>query len=231
MRDAWEEFKAMTDPVAVWLENNTVSEANAWVPKSALIAAYNKSAEESGRAGLTAQAFGRAMKRARPEVGEAQRTVGGRQVKCYTGVGLKGGDDPGGGGYDADAPAGGGGATATTATTDTTDSSIVTYPGTSSKTPHKDHTNRGGGSEETNKGNGSIGSNGSDGAPTYTTVDEFFGTPPSWLPDQLKIYRENPKRHIGPLCAAVAAEVLGDGLRGDEVREEVERILEENTQS
>jgi P4 family phage/plasmid primase-like protien len=228
MRDAWEEFKAMTDPVAVWLENNTVSEANAWVPKSALIAAYNKSAEESGRAGLTAQAFGRAMKRARPEVGEAQRTVGGRQVKCYTGVGLKGGDDPGGGGYDSDAPAGGGD---TTATTDTTDYSIVTYPGMFSKTPHKDHKNRGRGSEETNKKNGSIGSNGSNGATTYTTVDEFFGTPPSWLPDQLKIYRANPKRHIGPLCAAVAAVVLGDGLRGDEVRAEVERILAEDTQS
>ena len=28
------------------------------------------------------------MKRARPEVGEAQRTVGDRQVKCYTGIGL-----------------------------------------------------------------------------------------------------------------------------------------------
>src|SRR5918995_3724387 len=96
MRDAWEEFKAMTDPIAVWLEHNTVTGANAYVAKSALIAAYNKNAEDSGRAGLTAQAFGRAIKRARPEVGEAQRTVGGRQVKCYTGLVLKGGDDPGG---------------------------------------------------------------------------------------------------------------------------------------
>ncbi len=113
MREAWDEFKAMTDPVSVWLENHTVTGPNAWVAKSALIAAYNKTAEEDGRAGLTAQAFGRAIKRARPAVGESQRTVGGRQVKCYTGVGLKSGggpDDRGGGGP------------STTATTDTTDS-------------------------------------------------------------------------------------------------------------
>jgi hypothetical protein len=32
---------------------------------------------------------------------------------------------------------------------------------------------------------------------------------------------------LGPLCTAVAAEVLGDGARGGEVREEVEKALEE----
>jgi P4 family phage/plasmid primase-like protien len=109
MREAWEEFKAMTDPVSVWLENHTVTGPNAWVAKSELIAAYNKTAEDEGRAGMTAQAFGRAIKRARPQVGESQRTVGGRQVKCYAGIGLKGG------GPDGDSPT-------TTATTDTTDS-------------------------------------------------------------------------------------------------------------
>jgi hypothetical protein len=79
-------------PLSVWLANNTVSGASTWVAKSELIAAFNKAAEDAGRAGFTSQAFGRAMKRVRPEVGEAQRTVGGRQVKCYTGIGLKGGD-------------------------------------------------------------------------------------------------------------------------------------------
>jgi hypothetical protein len=38
-------------------------------------------------------------------------------------------------------------------------------------------------------------------------------------------YREDPEKHLAPLCAAVAAVVLGDGARGDEVREEVEREL------
>jgi len=62
------------------------------------------------------------------------------------------------------------------------------------------------------------------------TVANFFASPPDWLLQQLAVYRENPKRHLEPLCATVAAVVLGDGLRGDEVREEVERILEDDTQ-
>jgi hypothetical protein len=64
-----------------------------------------------------------------------------------------------------------------------------------------------------------------------TTVAECFANPPNWLPKQLAKYRENPERHINPLCSAVAAVVLGDGARGPEVREEVERILEEDAQN
>jgi hypothetical protein len=62
------------------------------------------------------------------------------------------------------------------------------------------------------------------------TVLGLFADPPGWLPRQLEKYHEDPEKHLGPLCAAVAAVVLGDGARGDEVREEVERILEEGTQ-
>jgi hypothetical protein len=58
-----------------------------------------------------------------------------------------------------------------------------------------------------------------------TTVVELFANPPDWLPRQLKVYRENPERHFKPLCAAVAAVVLGDPGRADEVAEEVEREL------
>jgi hypothetical protein len=58
------------------------------------------------------------------------------------------------------------------------------------------------------------------------TVAEFFANPPDWLPKQLEVYRANPEKHIKPLCAAVAAALLGDGARGPEVREEVERELE-----
>jgi hypothetical protein len=57
------------------------------------------------------------------------------------------------------------------------------------------------------------------------TVVEFFANPPGWLPGQLKVYRQDPGRHLKPMCAAVAAVVLGDGARGDEVREEVEKAL------
>jgi hypothetical protein len=58
-------------------------------------------------------------------------------------------------------------------------------------------------------------------------VDGFFTNPPGWLPTQLEVYRENPEKHIKPLCTAVAAVVLGDGLRWEEVRGEVEKALEE----
>ncbi len=59
-----------------------------------------------------------------------------------------------------------------------------------------------------------------------STVAGFFANPPSWWPTSLGKYRENPALHFEPLCAAVAAEVLGDGARGGEVAEEVERELE-----
>jgi len=62
--------------------------------------------------------------------------------------------------------------------------------------------------------------------PDSSTVADLFADPPVWLVRQLKVYREDPRRHIGPLCAVVAAEVFGDGRHGDEVREEVERELE-----
>jgi hypothetical protein len=65
----------------------------------------------------------------------------------------------------------------------------------------------------------------------YPTVGALFANPPGWLISQLKVYRENPERHIDPLCKAVAAVVLDDGDRASEVQEEVERILEEDAQS
>jgi hypothetical protein len=58
-----------------------------------------------------------------------------------------------------------------------------------------------------------------------STVAGLFANPPEWLPTQLEKYRENPELHFKPLCVAVAAAVLGDGVRGEEVCEEVEREL------
>ena len=63
--------------------------------------------------------------------------------------------------------------------------------------------------------------------PDTSTVASLFADPPEWLVKQLEVYREDPDRHLRPLCATVAAVVLGDGVRGDEVREEVEKALEE----
>jgi hypothetical protein len=60
---------------------------------------------------------------------------------------------------------------------------------------------------------------------SYATVADFFSNPPDWFVSQREVYRRNPTRQLPPLCAAVAAEVLGNGLRGDEVCEAVEREL------
>jgi hypothetical protein len=66
--------------------------------------------------------------------------------------------------------------------------------------------------------------------PDTSTVAGLFAHPPEWLSRQLEVYREDPDRHLRPLCAAVAAVILGDGVRGGEVREEVEKALEETVQ-
>jgi len=56
---------------------------------------------------------------------------------------------------------------------------------------------------------------------SFPSVAELFANPPEWLTKQLKVYRENPTRHFGPLCTAVAAEVLGVDGRAEDVAEEV----------
>jgi len=66
--------------------------------------------------------------------------------------------------------------------------------------------------------------------PDTSTVAGLFADPPEWLEKQPELYREDPDRHLPSLCAAVAAELFGDGLRGDEVCEEVEKALEKDAQ-
>jgi len=233
MREAWEEFKAMTDPIAVWLENNTVADANAWVAKGLLLKAYNATCDEQGRAGLTAQAFGRSIKRARPEVGEAQRTVGGRQVKCYTGLGLKGGDDPKGGGGsdpdDGDAPEGEGTTTATTVTTDPPIVTSTTDTPQRGKTLQEQGEEEQEGPEETNKENGSNGSKGSsrgwietDEQERAQNAGEMLANPPAWLKDQLGRCRANPEGWLKPTAVAINRAVYG----ATELRPEVLVVLE-----
>lgn len=79
------------NPLSIWLANDTVGDPNAFTSKSDLLAAYNWAVTNRGQAGLTATAFGLALKRLRPEIREAQRTVAGRKkVWCYLGLGLRG---------------------------------------------------------------------------------------------------------------------------------------------
>jgi hypothetical protein len=59
------------------------------VAKADLIAAFNRNCADAGRPPLTKSAFGLAMKRARPGISEAQRTLNGKVQWVYMGTGLQ----------------------------------------------------------------------------------------------------------------------------------------------
>jgi hypothetical protein len=69
-----------------------------------------------------------------------------------------------------------------------------------------------------------------DKSPKPATVAEFFAAPPFWLSQQLEVYHQDPERHFEPLCTAVAAVILEDGLQWEEVARDVERELSQRMQ-
>lgn len=88
MKRAWEEFRQTTDPLSVWLDSMTIEDPNAMVTKKDLLISYNGDAEKNGRARMSPQLFGRALKRHRPKITDVQRVVAGRLAECYLGIGL-----------------------------------------------------------------------------------------------------------------------------------------------
>lgn len=58
------------------------------------------------------------------------------------------------------------------------------------------------------------------------TVAEFLADAPDWLLPTIRGYWKDPDRFVRSLCTSVATEVLGDGARGDEVADEVRKVLE-----
>jgi putative DNA primase/helicase len=89
MRQAWDEFRTATDPLTVWLDQHTVDLPTAMVAKGELLAAFNRYLTDSGKPPMTKMAFGLAMKRARPAISEAQRTLNSRVQWAYIGIGLE----------------------------------------------------------------------------------------------------------------------------------------------
>jgi putative DNA primase/helicase len=88
-RRTFSEFRATSDPVATFLDENVVSEAGAYVPIDELYRAYARWIHSRGRVPITKSSFGRSVRRLRPGVRDVQRTVGGRVVWCYEGIGLR----------------------------------------------------------------------------------------------------------------------------------------------
>lgn len=88
MTDAWNEFRRETDPFSTWLDAHVMDRPDSFVPKRELVDAYAAYCSEHKRTPLTTTAFGLALKRLRPRVEEAQRTVEGKQ-KTWVYMGLR----------------------------------------------------------------------------------------------------------------------------------------------
>jgi putative DNA primase/helicase len=90
MRAAWSDLRQATDPLSVFLDTHVLTAPAALVAKAELLAAYNEDARQHGRPLASAVALGMAVKRAWPDVPEAQRTIAGRQNQwAWIGLGLK----------------------------------------------------------------------------------------------------------------------------------------------
>jgi len=93
-RAALDEFRETTDPMAVWLDQNTVERSDAIVAKDAVRRAYSQVCQENGRPIMTDVQFTGALKRLRPKVEPSRRTVDGKKVLVFLGLGMVTQDQP-----------------------------------------------------------------------------------------------------------------------------------------
>jgi P4 family phage/plasmid primase-like protien len=91
-REALQEFISTTDPLAVYLDSNTLEKPGAVLPKERLRSAYGQVCQEAGRPVLGEVQFTSALRRLRPKVQVAQRRVDGRPTRVFIGLGFVTGD-------------------------------------------------------------------------------------------------------------------------------------------
>ncbi len=89
MREASSEFRAVTDPLAVWLDRDTVADPHAVTPKQDLLRSFNAFCDRTGRPPMMDRAFGKALKRLRPDLHDSQRMVGGSKTHVWVGIGIR----------------------------------------------------------------------------------------------------------------------------------------------
>ena len=82
------EFREMTDPLAVWLDCATVLRSGECVSRKDLLIAYNAHAVSAGRPLMSQKAFCEAVRRLRPMVKDAQRTVRGTMQRVFLGLAI-----------------------------------------------------------------------------------------------------------------------------------------------
>ena len=83
------EFREMTDPLAAWLDRCTVVNSDGLVTRKDLTIVYNATAEATGRPPMTSKAFCAAVRRLRPTVKDAQRTIRGEVKDVFLGLTLR----------------------------------------------------------------------------------------------------------------------------------------------
>lgn len=86
---AREQFRATTDPVSVWIDQSTVSAPGGHVAKGRLLEEFNAHAIGEGRPTMTAQKFGRALRRTRPDLQQGQRILAGRKTDVWLDIVLR----------------------------------------------------------------------------------------------------------------------------------------------
>jgi P4 family phage/plasmid primase-like protien len=88
MKEAREEFQAVTDPFAVWLIRQTIDDSHGVSTKERLRNAYNSFASQQGHPMQSDMAITMALKKHRPSVQRLQRTVDGKVQWCFVGIAL-----------------------------------------------------------------------------------------------------------------------------------------------
>lgn len=85
---AWTDFRTTTDPLSVWLDQNTISGDRYQVARTDLLRVFNASEATAGRAPYSETLFGRHLRALRPNIRPGQR--GGRdgRVWVWLGIGL-----------------------------------------------------------------------------------------------------------------------------------------------
>jgi P4 family phage/plasmid primase-like protien len=88
-RRAMGEFRATTDPFAVWLDQHTTIEPDALIPCGRLWQDYREDCVSKGRPIASKTALGRAISQLRPSIEKYQRSVNGKTSWCYVGIGFR----------------------------------------------------------------------------------------------------------------------------------------------
>jgi putative DNA primase/helicase len=89
MRAAWTEFRRTTDPLAVFLDGETVDTADGVILKERLRALYAGNCKDNGRPIPAENVFTERLRAIRPNVKTAQRRIDGKPRWCFVGIGLR----------------------------------------------------------------------------------------------------------------------------------------------